>query len=53
MQGQMKDNTGKDRKEATPMKKFLYTAADLMFPYSQKMFRVCADQFPVQASVGQ
>lgn len=49
MLGQPRDNTEKGRKE---MRKFLCTAADLMFPYSQKMFRVCAEQFPVQAAVG-
>lgn len=47
--GQVRDNTEKGRKE---IKKFLYTAADLMFPYSHKMSRVCAEQFPVQAAVG-
>lgn len=36
------------------MKQVLYTAADLMFPCSQKMlFVVHAEQFPVQAAVGQ
>lgn len=43
----------KAEKKLPLMKKLLYTAADLMFPCSQKMFGVCAEQFPVQAAEGQ
>lgn len=44
----------KAEKKLPPVKKVLYTAAGLMFPCSQKMlFGVRAEQFPVQAAVGQ